>query len=458
MQKMRAWGPLAVILAAFAVFTTLFINATPYRTAGVLQNQRDPATGQRQQVVDVGAPDERQHANYIRDLMQGKGLPVLKPGDPNLGETYQSHQPPAYYFLASAWAKATGSNVEEPSGRGIRYLSLLLGLGTIIGVYFFVFWALNRTDAALAAASFCLMPMFIALHGAISNDPLLFLCCTWTLALLVALMRFGVNFKTAALIGGLIGLGICTKTSAIGLFPIALVGALLIARVRPEEKRRILPAGVIIILISVLLAAPVWARNQSLYGDPLGMSAFNQAFVGSPQAQMFIDGVGMFGYLSQWVSWWTSRSFVGVFGYMDIFLFQDQLGGQKSASLYLAIIFLLLIAVVAGVVQLGSKQTEPVEDEEVVYSTPLLILCLAAFAVYLVLFLQFNFKYFQGQARYLYPAFAAFAALMGVGTASLRKRFGDWSWLVPFIGLILLDIVSLQQIQSGFALRAGSGL
>ena len=457
MKKMRGWGPLAVILAAFAVFTTLFINATPYRTSGVLQHQINLETRQRQEIPDVGAPDERQHANYIRDLMQGKGLPVLKPGDPDLGETYQSHQPPAYYFLATAFAKATGSNVEESSGKNIRFLSLLLGLGTITGIYFFVLWALNRQDAALAAASFCLMPMFVALHGAISNDPLLFLCCTWTLALLMRMMRFGVNFKMAALIGGIIGLGICTKTSAIGLFPIALVAALILVKVRPEDKQRILPTGLIIFIISVLIALPVWIRNQSLYGDPLAMKAFTAAFVGSPAAQTYIDGLGLFGYL-HWVSWWTSRSFVGVFGYMDIFLFQDQLRSEKSGSIYLAIIFLLLIAVVVGVVRLGSKQATPQEDEEVVYSKPLLILCATAFVVYLVLFLQFNLTYFQGQARYLYPAFAASAALMGVGVTGLSRRLGEWAWLVPFIGLILLDIVSLQQIQSGFALRAGMGL
>ncbi len=64
---------------------------TPYRSGGVLLGQRDPATGQPQQVSDVGAPDERQHANYTLKLVRGEGFPVLDPNDPNLIENYQAH-------------------------------------------------------------------------------------------------------------------------------------------------------------------------------------------------------------------------------------------------------------------------------------------------------------------------------------------------------------------------------
>src|SRR5437016_3338620 len=89
-------GLLVVLHIGFAI---CYASVTPYRSPGQVQHQEQP---------DYGAPDERQHVNYIEHILDGKGFPVFNPQDVNLYETYQSHQPPLFYILAAGWAKATG--------------------------------------------------------------------------------------------------------------------------------------------------------------------------------------------------------------------------------------------------------------------------------------------------------------------------------------------------------------
>ncbi len=93
-----------------------FASITPYRTAGTLGHMPIP---------DVGAPDERQHANYIQGLLSGEGFPVLDIGrmqtDPDYRrERYENHQPPLYYIAAAAWCKVTGiGDVSDPLSVGL---------------------------------------------------------------------------------------------------------------------------------------------------------------------------------------------------------------------------------------------------------------------------------------------------------------------------------------------------
>jgi 4-amino-4-deoxy-L-arabinose transferase-like glycosyltransferase len=449
---MRTYAPLAAILGLFAIFTWLFVSATPYRTSGVVIFQgRAPAP-------DIGAPDERQHANYIRDVMAGKGIPVLRIDDPELYENYQAHQPPVYYFVAAAWGKLTGADPEsEAGGRSLRLLSLLMGLGTLTGAYFLSLWGTGRKAIALGAASFGLMPMFVCLHSAVSNDPLLFLLCTWALALIVKSVVHGWKTKTSLIIGVLIGVGILTKTSAIGLLPILLVAGLIsLKSSSPSARGRLLLPALAAGLLPLLLAAPWWIRNSQLYGDPLAMSVFNSAFKGSPQASEFIREVGPKVYWLDMVTWWTTRSFVGVFGYMDIFMFEDLADRgrvlAKSNSIYLAVQFLTALAFAAGATFLFKKRPSDIE-EDLPNTRPVLILAGVAIFVYIVLLIQFNRQYFQGQARYIYPAFGAFALLAGSGMEMLRPRLKSYSWIPLAAFLCILDLVAWQQLGPAFALR-----
>ena len=96
-HKLLAHMPAIAILVVFLFVGTLYVAYTPIWQA----------------------PDEPAHYNYIRALGEGRGLPVMAPGDydqaylerltaerfpPDLSIApleYEDHQPPLYYLLAT---------------------------------------------------------------------------------------------------------------------------------------------------------------------------------------------------------------------------------------------------------------------------------------------------------------------------------------------------------------------
>ena len=183
---MRPVTALCLVVLAYLGFAAFYAVKTPYRTPGLLLNQG------RALVPDIGAPDERQHVNYVTRLLDGQGFPVLVPGSPDLGETYQAHQPPLYYVLAAGFAKVVGV------GAQLRWLNILIGIGTLLGVFYLAKWGFEDEWLGVVAAMVAgLMPMFVALHAAVGNDPLLFLLCTWTAALCARGVRKGWSVSLA---------------------------------------------------------------------------------------------------------------------------------------------------------------------------------------------------------------------------------------------------------------------
>lgn len=414
----------ALLALVHVVLAMLYAHVTPFETPGVLMHQRD-ANGPIR-VIDVGAPDELQHMVYVRRLAKGEGLPVLDPKDPDLGRNYQSHQPPLYYALAAGWTKVFGD-----SALGVRSLNAFIGGLTVLGAFCLALWSTGSGAAAFGAGAFvALLPMNVALSGAASNDPLLFCLCTWALAMAIYFARDGLCVKRSIVLGAVIGLACLTKTTAIAVFPAVLV-ALWMGAERPRPSRLAIVMGV-----GVLVAAGWWVRNTQLYGDPLAMGVFGAAFSGSPKAAMFIDTFGAPTYWMEWVGWWTLRSFVGVFGYMDVFLPTPVYGVGFGAIVLVGLLGLLT-----------ALRREQAAFRPATLANALFL------ALILGLFVMFNRTYFQGQARYLFPAIGPIAVAIGLGLASLVERR---SWVGPMaaaIALLVLNIYVLSVLPGEFAAR-----
>lgn len=431
---MPRW-PLVVVLVLYVALAVQYARVTPYRMPGVLMHQR--IEGRPIEIPDVGAPDERQHANYIVHLREGKGLPVLVPGAPDLGETYQSHQPPLYYFLAAGWSRLLAADPTDPNaGFRLRLLNILIGIGTILGVYWACVWgfgvAKDASTGALAttAAAMCaLMPMMVVLHAAVSNDPLLYLLCTWTLALALYAMRYGWTWRLTLGLSVLVGLGLLTKTTAIALLPVSVLAILLSQKFTGLGRAAALGLAV---LPALVIVAPWWMRNQSLYGDPLAMKAFNDAFVGSPKAEAFIQMFGPKHYWLDMVGWWTLRSFFGAFGYMDIFM---------PDTLY------RVLAALTGVLVIGYFMRRKAAEGEMKAAH---WTCGALLAIVALMFVQFNMRYFQGQARYLFPAIGPIAVGLGLGAT---RFMGKYAWMVVAAVLLGLNVYVLTQLPGEFRKR-----
>jgi hypothetical protein len=227
-------------------------------------------------------------------------------------------------------------------------------------------------------------------------------------------------------------------------------------------------------------------RNQKLYGDPLAVKAFNAAFVGSPKPEtvvvperIFVDqdpvyiaaaeraadanpeataqetidaivtDVGLtpaakFDYWVDWVGWWTGRSFVGVFGYMDVFLLERG-SPQTSPTLYRVCLAVLLLLAVGWALSLRAGLDGP---SKAVHATNAALLLVVA-----VLFVRFNLQYFQGQARYLYPAIAPLAIGFGLGLSHWMGRRKAWAWGVAALALAVLQLIAVQALSAGFEAR-----
>lgn len=426
--RQRLWLVIGALALAHALLALWFASITPYRTAGLIMHNPAP---------DIGAPDERAHANYVQQLLDGHGIPTLdidrmKSDSTYRAEQYESHQPPLFYLAEFAWAKVTGvSDVSDPSaGLRLRALNALFGAATVVGVFFAAYWGFKRLDLAAGAALFpALLPMSVALSGAVSNDPLLFALIAWTMAVTCRALREGWTVKLAVLAGALTGAAILTKTTGVALLPVLLVGVLVPQLKRPSG-RMVLAAVVAVSVIS----GPWLARNQSVYHDPLGRTLFNQAFADTAHKELIEQqsgGEGM-GYWTNWVAWWTARSFVGTFGYMDVFL--NETGTMKTESgtapntLYrvsLAVLALLSLGWIKSLSEPWSREARAVT----IANATLVV-------VVLFLFLSFNNVFFQGQARYVYPAMSALAAGFASGAVA-------WFAKKPVAGIAAVGVLLL---------------
>jgi 4-amino-4-deoxy-L-arabinose transferase-like glycosyltransferase len=443
-ERGRLW-PLPYLIAAVHLALAIgYAWVTPYRQGGYNLYARDPETGGPKFERDIGAPDERQHVNYVARIAHGKGFPVLDPKDPALYENYQAHQPPLFYVLAAGWSKIVGITTFETRDEGflLRLLNALLGAISVLGVFHFAFAAMRNAAIAAASATFAaLLPMNLAVSGAVSNDPLLIALCSWTLAVAARGIRDGWTIRLAVGTGILCGLALLTKTTAIALIPALLLGQLLAGA---KSGALSLKPLFVAVSIAILFAIPWWIRNQVLYGDPLAVKAFNDAFIGSPKAIEFIRMTGVFGYwtgassLGVGVLNWTMRSFLGMFGYMNVFL---------PMPLYTAFYVLL------GILTIG--RLAAFRRPEMAESHGPRLLGTIFFLLILAFYLRFNSEYFQAQARYLFPALAPISLFLGIGLCALG---GKRPWLA--IGAYIVAFVALNAwivgwLPEEFAKRTG---
>jgi 4-amino-4-deoxy-L-arabinose transferase-like glycosyltransferase len=450
---------LAIALAILhLVLAWTYASITPYRQEGAVLLNRTVEK-------DIGAPDERQHANYVTHLREGKGFPIFDPKDPNLYESYQSHQPPLFYVVAAATTTISGVSdlTARDAGLRVRWINGVFGALTVFVIFLLGSRATGSELAGVGGATFAaLLPMHTALSGALSNDPLLILLCSIVLLGLTRALRDGWTTRNCTLIGLTIGAALLTKTSAMPLL-VASVAALVVRRAQPAQIAGLLG-------LPVLIAIPWWIRSTMLYGDPLALRAFSEAFVGSAQKQTFVTQIipqvspganPELTYWTEWVGFWTMRSFFGVFGYMDIWLTESgrAAAGFDQNRLYIVLILWAMVGWIAWAV--GKRQTaihRPEDEGEPGRTEGIGWVYFVFTAVVFVLFLRFNNQYFQAQARYLFPALGPIAVALGAGYAWLLRRATKWLVLSIALPLVLAQCLVFMRLPGTFQQRIDVGI
>jgi hypothetical protein len=277
--------------------------------------------------------DELWHYPMVKTLADGDGLPVQNPANPGMWRQ-EGSQPPMYYFLmalATRWIDTSDMNqvrwINPHADNGvitqdgnnnivihtsreawpwhgtvlavrlIRLLGVLMGAGTVYFTYRLAQEALpGQPSLALAAAGFtAFTPMFVFISASVNNDNLAVLLAAAALWLMARWLREGgprSGYELAGM-GLLLGFAALSKTSALGLWPLAAAALLYTPVLRYLQGKRLLvalpfkpmpgkevqyrvhPWSFLLLFVPALAVSGWWfVRNASLYGDWLGWSAF----------------------------------------------------------------------------------------------------------------------------------------------------------------------------------------
>lgn len=298
------------------------------------------------------APDEHWHfftANYIAET--GRLPVVTEPPDEFLGQ--EAAQPPLYYLLGAtvlapldttgardavwlnpfAWiGDASALNninrmVHSPDEAWpwqdhvlgvhlLRALSMLLGLGTLLAIYGSArrLWPESRTRVLMAPALIAFLPQFNFIHASVTNDALIIFLCSLALHQLIALWRPQATTAAPApaarllALGVTIGLAALTKNAGV-LLLIYSLGFLALLAIRDGRPRDGLRAAALVAAPALLLALPLWLRNQVLYGDWLATAPFI-AIAGGDRGYTLLQALG------EWEGLLLSA--VGLFGWFNL--------------------------------------------------------------------------------------------------------------------------------------------
>jgi 4-amino-4-deoxy-L-arabinose transferase-like glycosyltransferase len=378
------------------------------------------------------APDEPAHANYVRHLAEGRGLPELKPGDWDAAYLdrlkasrfppgsdispirYEFHQPPLYYALLTPVYLATNGSL-----LALRLTSLAIGALGIVGVYLvgrLVFPA--EPGVALGAAGIAAtLPQHVAVLASVNNDALAGAVAAGLLAWGLAGLA-GKPSRSWAVAGGLLaGLALLTKTTVYPLVGLA-VGLPLAAGHR-TWGRGALGAAATVAGLALLVGGWWFGRNAAVYGglDILGLGRHDQVVVGQPRTGPLSPGLAASWLLTAFRSFWLQLGWMGVPA--EDWVYGLLAGVSAVAGLGLALTIPELVRSPAGRLMAGW-------------------LGLAAGLV-AAQFVWYNLQFYQPQGRYLFPAMAVWAVALAAGfRRALAPELRAW-WILP----VLLAALSL---------------
>ncbi len=417
---------LAAIVAAYAAIGVLYALYTP--------------TWQ--------VPDEPAHYNYVRQLAEGEGFPVMEVGDydqdylsrltaesfpPDLpvdSVEYEDHQPPLYYLLATpVYLLFDGAALP------LRLLSVLFGAALLI-VAFEAIQAVfpTRPELALMAAAFiAFIPQHVAMTAGVNNDILAELIVAGMLWALVVYLRG--EHERPWPVGLLLAAALLTK----GLIYIVAAVAVLAVVIRWRREGRTWRWTAVqlgwMLIPALALSAPWFVRNGLTYGwlDPTGQARHDLVVAGQMRPLDYVALEGWSGYWERAYTF-TFQSFWGQFGWMGVVL---------PARIYQGLV-LFSATLLAGFLWWLFDRRRPRLTSHQRIS---LFLLLASCFLTVLMFAWYNCKFLQHQGRYLFPALVPIGTAAALGLDRLARllpqRARCWAIGTLFVGMALFDLYCL---------------
>lgn len=381
--------------------------------------------------LDDGIPQARNHMPqhpplyYALNGTADRIVDVLLPGDPFGRYDTQFW----FYRLVNVLLLA-------PLPLIIHRVGLLVGL---------------RTPIVLAAAAFPLaIPQFFHIGSVVNNDNLLVLLAALLVPVAVRLGRGEITTRRCLAAGGLTGLALLTKGTAMVL-PVWVGLALLFAVWRGRAVwRKAATAGAVYLGTAFAAGGWWWAKNMVLEGKlapSLEYDRFSEP-TGAP--------TGIARFVHAW-AYYTNRRFWGDFGYYDVRI--------PAAALIVATVVTVvgLVWAFRRTTRTASRNVEANGSggidlfDKLVLIAPLLLVAASVAAQ------AFRFYSSSGQlpllqGRYWYPGLVGLVLLVTMGLGELLGRWVRYLPVLVLAGAGVMQLVALDAILGRYWGEVGGGL
>ena len=397
-------------------------------------------------------PDELEHYQFVRYLIDEKELPVQEADQ----EISQSHQPPLYYAIGALLVAAIDDPQQLPLRnpfwgymndradrdnklqflnpdsqalpyRGtslvmhlLRLWSVALSLGTVTAMWLTAraLWPHEPAKIAVTLAIGALNPMFLYLSGSVNNDNLVIMLGAFVLWLTIRALHDGFARRTTILLGLLWGCALLAKLT--GLILAATWGVALAWMAWQRRDARLFVSRLATIVgIALALAGWWFVRNILVYDQVFALGRVLEVWGARSPEQLNL--------LHLWrdlVYSWTN--FWGRFGYGQVPL---------PPLLYWLCLALSVLAV-AGIIKKGVK----------LLRRPIWLTISATLLAYVAALFYYILKNPTGaNGRYVFPALPAMAALTAQGVSACfadarMRRLFQAATIVLMLGLAVFSI------------------
>jgi len=337
--------------------------------------------------------DELAHLNYVRHVLESGRLPdrvesIEAAGALERG-VFENYQPPLYYALVAATCRLAHAHDLAAVARVARLTALVCSL--------LLLWILLRiiVELSLEKSQLVAAVVFCALNGVLvrfastaGNDSLFWLCAGGMVLAAMRMPRHASGLGDFLVFGAFAVAGLYTKLSALILLPLPFFV------LGNRAPRRRIAEGVVLTVLVLAAAGPVWWRNVHSFGSLLPLDAG----FGAPHWRL--PDLASAGY--------AIRSF--------FFPWHELWRGAAGLTL-MAPLMLMAAAALLQPRQWHALRRAPV--------------LLAALILTGVAYIALNLRYDQAEARYLFAAWPALAVLL-----SLPLRTETARWFLVFVSLL----------------------
>ena len=335
-----------------------------------------------------------------------------------VAESYEGVQGPLYYLLMAVPYRLTRSHGVLASVYGVRIGSVLLALASVPIAYALARELFPRCREVWLAAPALLVVLqgFNANLASVSNDALVVPLAGATLLAFCRSARRDLDLFGAAVTGGLVGLGLATKSNMVALVPLVglgAAGAVVLGRVRwSGVVRWAVTAGA----TAAAVVVPWVAWNVATYG---ALSASEQVdMITGPMQPDFpfgLEGI--------------RQHLVGsTVGFWDFQLVGHRLD-RYMVTVSVAAVTILVAGVVVSLVS-GERRRAGV-----------LAWLGSSYAVTAATMIAVIYGVFGGHSstvgRHMYPALAAAAVAVAGAAFAAGRRYGGWLALAVLANLAL---------------------